>query len=144
MVKIDPLTHGFGALPGMRRLSPRKGRRAVSENGDHAEGNIPDDIMPLVERIATSGKALQNDPTGTHLDVYRSAVRQFLDAAVAQSMQVNSECTFGLSQKIFSTIARIDVALADLADMVLGNQQDVLKIKGIVDQIKGLVVDLYR
>jgi len=56
----------------------------------------------------------------------------------------HSEATFGLSQKAFSTIARIDVSLADLTDAVLGRQHDLLKMKELIDQIKGLIVDLYR
>ena len=35
-------------------------------------------------------------------------------------------------------------ALAELTDAVLSRQQDVLKIRTVVDQIKGLIVDLYR
>lgn len=108
-----------------------------------AEG-IPVNVVPLVDEIDLCGSALLKDPTGSYLNRYTTAVRLFLDAAIHDSMRVNSEATHGLRQKVFSTIARIDMALADLTDAVLGRQQDVLKLRSILDLVKGMVVDLYR
>jgi uncharacterized protein YaaR (DUF327 family) len=34
--------------------------------------------------------------------------------------------------------------LADLTDAVLGRQRDVVKVRALIEQIKGLLVDLYR
>ena len=141
MTRIDPLNRGMGALPGVRRKA--RGKKAGPEP-ERNDAGVPVSVLPLVDEIATTSEGLLNDPTGSHLDLYKDAVRRFLDAAVSDSMRINSEATHGLTQKIFSTIARIDVALADLVDAVLGRQQNVLKAREIVDQIKGMIVDLYR
>ncbi|MBN2081421.1 DUF327 family protein [bacterium] len=143
MTKIDPLGQGMGALPGVKRAK-RKNAAGTEPEPEYSGGGIPTDVLPLVEEIAKTGTALASDPTGEHLEQYKYAVRRFLDQAVNTSMKVNSEATLGLSQKVFSTIARIDLALADLADAVLGRQQDLLKTATLIDQIKGLVVDLYN
>lgn len=146
MTKVDPLKGRSSALPGTRRKRAEPAGEAGAAAGalQQEAGAVPAHLAPLVEEIGEAGAALQQDPTGAHLDRYKLAVREFLDAVVHESMQVSSEATMGLNRKVFSTIARIDVALADLADAVLGRQQDVLKTREIVDQIKGLIIDLYR
>ena len=146
MTKVDPLKGRTGALPGARRKRAQPAGEGEAAAGalQQEAGGVPARLAPQVEEIAEAGAALQQDPTGAHLDRYKQAVRQFLDEVVRDSMQVSSEATVGFSRKVFSTIARIDVALADLADAVLGRQQDVLKAGAIVDQIKGLIIDLYR
>ena len=131
----------MGALPGVQR---KKRRDDAGHGPARNSAGIPVNVLPLVDEIEINSEKLLNDPTGSHLDRYKDAVRRFLDAAVHDSMRVTSEATHGLTQKVFSTIARIDIALADLADVVLGRQQDVLKVRAIVDQVKGMIVDLYR
>lgn len=143
MTKVDPLKGRTSALPGARRKRAEPAGEAAAAAEQQAAG-VPTRLLPQVEEIAEAGAALQQDPTGDHLDRYKTAVHDFLDEVVRDSMQVSSEATVGFSRKVFSTIARIDVALADLADAVLGRQQDVLKAGAIVDQIKGLIIDLYR
>lgn len=142
MAKIGPADRKSVIRPGAQRAAHRP-----TPAGSPAEApavGVPAHITPLVDTLDSAGSMLQHDPTGQHLENYKLAVRRFLDAVLEASMQVNSEATFGLSQKAFSTITRIDVSLADLTDAVLGRQQDVLKIRSILDQIKGLIVDLYR
>ena len=131
------------SAPRSRQVKAASGGAAAGQQESQG-GSIPAHILPLVEAIDKSGDELINDPTGSALEHYRHAVRKFLDAAVQDSMRVNSEASLGLSRKVFSTIARVDIALADLADSVLRNQQDRLKVKEIISQVKGLVVDLYR
>jgi uncharacterized protein YaaR (DUF327 family) len=143
MAKIDPLARRRDSLP----LSPatrRRGTHAGEPAAEQGPTPVPHKLAPLIEAVNQAGLGLQHDPTGAHLEDYKQAVRHFLDTAINTSLAVHSEATFGLSRKAFSTIARIDVSLADLTDAVLGRQQDVLKMKELIDQIKGLIVDLYR
>jgi uncharacterized protein YaaR (DUF327 family) len=143
VVKVDPLRGGARALPGAKRKGVRGKGEPPAEPQRNAEG-IPAHVMPMVEEVVAAGLALTNDPTGEHLDRYRLAVREFLDTALQDSMRVESEASPGLRQKVFSTVTRVDIALADLADALLGKQQDILRLKSIIDQIKGLVIDLYQ
>jgi uncharacterized protein YaaR (DUF327 family) len=143
MAKIDPLDR----RPQSRPVVPgqlRRQRAGAEPAPEQVMTAIPAAVAPLVDAINEAGSALKHDPTGAHLEDYKQAVRRFLDMALQASLEVHSEATYGLAQKAFSTIARIDVSLAELTDVVLGRQQDVLKMRELVDQIKGLIVDLYR
>jgi uncharacterized protein YaaR (DUF327 family) len=139
--RIDPLGKGVRGAAGARRAVARAQARAEAERG---AGGIPTSIAPLIAEVDQSGSELSRDPTGPTLERYRRAVQRLLDAAVDGSLRVTSEASRGLSQKVFSTITRINLALAELAEAVLGRQQDVLKARELIDQVKGLIVDLYR
>ena len=141
MSKVDPIGAKIKGVTGIQHK--RKAAVAAVGAESYQTGEIPDHILPLVAKIEESGQELVRDPTGNSLEQYRQAVRLFLDVALADSMKVSSEASLGLSRKVFSTITRVDVALADLADAVLGRQKDIIKIEEVINQIKGLVIDLY-
>ena len=142
MTKIDPLLAGMGALPSLR--VEKKDKRKATVTPEAARTQLTAAVSALVEEVDESGRELAGDPTGAHLERYKRAVRGLLDAAVSETMHVSSERSLGLSRKVFSTITRVDIALADMTDAVLGRQQDLGKIRTLVEQIKGLLVDLYR
>jgi len=98
----------------------------------------------MIERIDDAGNELARDPTGSALERYKRAVRELLDCAVAECMQLQSESSAGFTRRVFSTITRVDITLSELTDAVLGRQQDVLRLRSLLDQVKGLIVDLYR
>lgn len=139
VARIDPL----GRTGAVRRVqAARRGENAARRGGPAALGGP--DASKLVEAIDSAGAELSRDPTGAVLERYRKALREFLDLALAEGMQLSTESSFGLRSRVFSTITKVDGKLAELADAVLGRQQDVLRVREIVEQIKGLVVDLYR
>ena len=143
MSKVDPIGTRIKGVTGTTHKR-KVATEAIGETGAYQSSEIPDHILPLVNAIEESGQELMRDPTGNSLEEYRKSVKLFLDAALTDSMKVSSEASLGLSRKVFSTIARVDIAMADLADAVLGRQKDLLKIEEIVNQVKGLVIDLYH
>jgi uncharacterized protein YaaR (DUF327 family) len=139
--RINPLGGAAKGATGAKKAAA--GRKADDATAKGA-GGVPANILPLIKEIEDTGEELMRDPTGHALERYRRSVQRLLDTAVAESVRVNSESSLGLSQKVFSTVTKINMALAELTDAVLGRQQDLLKARAIIDQIKGLVVDCYR
>ena len=141
VAKIDPLrSRSRTAALGARK---RKVGGAASGGGQRG-GSAPQDVRPLIDQIDSAGNELARDPTGSALERYKRAVRGLLDCAVAECMQLQSESSAGFTRRVFSTITRVDIALSDMTTAVLGRQQDLLKLRGLLDQVKGLIVDLYR
>jgi uncharacterized protein YaaR (DUF327 family) len=138
--RINPLGGGPKGAAGAKKAGP--GQKGADKT--KSAGGVPPNLGPLIKEIEESGDELMRDPTGRALERYRKSVQRLLDTAVAESVRVDSEASLGLSQKVFSTITKINVALSELTDAVLGRQQDLLKAKAVIDQIKGLIVDCYR
>ena len=143
MTRIDPLRAGWGIFPSLKRGKRKDGAVDEDAGGTGADG-FPAGMAALAEEIGNTGKILSEDPTGGHLELYRKSVKRFLDTAVTDSMRVDTEANQGLSRKVFSTITRVDMALGEMADAVLGRQRDMVKVEALLDQIKGMLIDLYR
>jgi uncharacterized protein YaaR (DUF327 family) len=149
---IDPLRFGLlgsaaRPAPG-RRKAERRGAGAGVEPGSDSDQpaapRLPAHILPLADEVEQAGAELGRDATGATLERYRKAVRRFLDAALRDSQRVTAETTLGLAQRVFASITRSDVLLADLADAVLGRQRDAQQVHRLIGQLKGLLIDLYR
>lgn len=133
----------MGALPSLQVENKDK-RKKTMVAPDAIRTKLSAAISTLIEEVDTAGKDLASDPTGSYLERYKRAVRGLLDATVSETMQLSSERSLGLSRKVFSTITRVDLALAEMTDAVLGRQQDLGKVRSLVEQVKGLLVDLYN
>jgi uncharacterized protein YaaR (DUF327 family) len=152
---IDPLRLGFGLWPrpagtAGKRARPGQPGAELQEPADTAAEaaaaavHLPAHILPLAAAVDSASEELQRDSTGPVLERYRQAVRRFLDAATRDAFRIATETTPGLSQRIFTAVARVDVLLADLADSVLGRQRDSSRVRELAGQIKGALIDLYR
>jgi uncharacterized protein YaaR (DUF327 family) len=128
----------------VKRTPATRADSKAASSGGGAPAAISPAIAEIIAEVDDSGYLLKNDPTGNTLERYKAAVQRLMDAAVADCMRLQTESSIGFSRKVFATISRIDMALSELADAVLARQQDVLKVATVVDQIKGLIVDLYR
>jgi uncharacterized protein YaaR (DUF327 family) len=157
MAPVDPLRLGLGLFTGPGRSSARRrgkpGQPAAdgpgapaggSADGETAGARLPSHILPLADEVEQAGSELARDPAGPLLERYRRAVRRFLDATTHEALRVKTEKTLGLAQRVFATVTRTDLLLADLADAVLGRQRDLGRIRALVDQLKGILLDLYR
>ena len=142
---IDAMGRLMGSL-GLA-VSARRRQTGDMDGLDEAAlrcGGPPAALQPLLQSIDEAGEALSRDPSGQLLDNYRGLLRELLDRAMKENTHLGSEQTLGLSQRIFQTVTRTDMALAELTDAVLGRQKDLLRVKSIVLLLKGLIVDLYR
>ncbi|MCC7479685.1 DUF327 family protein [bacterium] len=140
MTFINPL--GKPAAPATPGAVRGKDRRRAADKGEAP--SLAALFEPLAQEVEQLTDELLKEPNGENLERYKRSVRKFLDLATRELMQLNTESAFGFKQRLFSTITRVDLHLGELADSVLGRQQDMGRIQNLVEQVKGLLVDLYR
>lgn len=140
MTFINPLGKPAApATPGAVRK--KAGRRGTEKEEPLSLSAI---FEPLAREVEEHTEDLLKEPNGEKLERYKTSVRKFLDLATRELMQLNTESAFGFKQRLFSTITRVDMHLGALAESILGRGQDMGKIKNLVEQVKGLLIDLYR
>jgi uncharacterized protein YaaR (DUF327 family) len=145
MAAVDAMSRLMGSLGLVSAVRKRqRGDMDGLEEGSGRSLGLPASLGPLLQRIDEAGEELSRDPTGQVLDNYRSLLRELLDRALRENTHLGNDHSLGLSQRIFQTVTRTDMALAELTDAVLGRQKDLLRVKSIVLLLKGLIVDLYR
>ena len=98
----------------------------------------------MMEDITMQGKKL-----GKHMDVrdmkhYRKLVQEFMNEIVNRSHKFSRENFLDRRgrHRVYGMIKRVNAALDELAQELMQEEKDHLAILGIIDEIRGLLLDI--
>lgn len=102
-------------------------------------------IKKLKSKIFEQGEVIKKKADISELQKYRKMISELLNETVSNSFQcVKSDSYSARSgHKIFIVIRKVNDKLDELTKEILVNQTDNLKLLGMVDDIRGLLVDLF-
>lgn len=102
-------------------------------------------LSAMVDEITEQGKRLSRTPTYREMKAYRGLVLRFVREAVnnAFALQTRTGWDRRGRQKVYTIVQQIDVALAELSELMKEGQQNQLDILARLDAIRGMLVDLY-
>ena len=106
--------------------------------------NLEDgDLKNLTGLIEQEGEGLSQNPTPENFNRYKKYIKLFITI-----LQDNFEIKDTISrisfskQKLYKTVESIDSNLTELARMVLSNEKNRMNYLKLVNNIKGLIIDL--
>ena len=99
----------------------------------------------LIEEITKQGEKFSRKPTFESLKIYKSMIMEFLKY-VTKNMFAVEHNTGGtrLKQKIYTVTKIIDVKLKSLTELIINQQTSNIELLATLDEIRGLLVDLYK
>ncbi|MHB1650923.1 MAG: YaaR family protein [Desulfitobacteriaceae bacterium] len=99
----------------------------------------------FLSRLGVQGEKLAKSLSVRDLADFKEMVKGFLRSTLGQSrkMQEESFWDFHGRPKVMSRVAHIDQALEELGRKVLTEQDKPLEILSKIDEIRGLLVDLF-
>ncbi len=97
----------------------------------------------ILRDLDEAGKKLKDDPSLENLKRYKSLVKSFLKGALMRAYKVR-EVMSRRTGKLFVLVERVDRALEELVEGVLKRQVDALWIASKLEEIRGLLIDIYR
>lgn len=98
----------------------------------------------LIEEIDNQGEILREKLTFEELKKYKDLVQKFLEGVINKSYQILEERSIDRKgQKIFNIVRKIDESLEELTKMFLNKEENQLNILAKLNEIKGLLIDLY-
>ena len=102
-------------------------------------------LQQLFKEVEETGKRLAISRTFRDLAVYKNAIQKFIKEAVSDGLDLHSSISQDLfgQNRTLQTIKKIDEKLIDLTDEVLQKENGNLKILSLIDDIKGLIINLY-
>ncbi|MDQ7096270.1 YaaR family protein [Desulfosporosinus sp. PR] len=103
------------------------------------------ELQTFFDRLETQGKKLAQSFSIRDLKDFRDMVKTFLRSTFGQSrkMQEESSWDFQGRPKIMARISKIDHALDELGQQLLDQQAKPLEVLTKIDEIRGLIVDLF-
>jgi len=104
-----------------------------------------EDLQRLIAEVDKMARKLTKSCTVSDLKKYKRAVKNFLKETIARAYQAHDEAGWDCSgrHKLYVLIKKVDQNLEDLSQQVLEKQAETLSILKKLDEIRGLLVDMY-
>ena len=102
-------------------------------------------LTGMVSQIEDQGKVLSEKRTVDHLRKYKKLVKEFMDEAVKNGLQLEEQRGFNRRgrTKIYKIVKEVDSKLIDLTNAVLDKEKTSLDILNKVGEIKGMLINMY-
>ena len=108
-------------------------------------GEIKERLDRLMEIVDEQGKKLKKSLDKKDLLEYKKRVKDFLRLIQKEFVQAKQSFSWDGSGnlKTYTIIEKVDQNLNQLHDLFLKEQADVLEVVKKIDEIRGLLIDLY-
>jgi uncharacterized protein YaaR (DUF327 family) len=100
-------------------------------------------LKHMLDDIKKKGGRLAVTKCYSDVHAYKKLIQEYLKSILAYMYDVKKDISFWQTQ-YFMTVDIIDEKLKELTEMLLSDEKDNLKIASTIDDISGLVVDIYR
>jgi uncharacterized protein len=117
--------------------------KAVSLPADGLPGS--EDLNGIISEMDRQGRAFQQKPVLEELVKYKGLVKGFLSRTM-KALEVTDEkgVRRAMNQKIYKKISIIDEKLNELTSVILDKEGAGLRLMARLDEIRGLLIDLYH
>jgi uncharacterized protein len=100
-------------------------------------------LKQMLDDIKKKGNRLAITKNFQDVRAYKKLIQEFLKSVLNHMYEVNKHISFWQTQ-YFITVDTIDLKLEELSDMLMAEEQDNIKIAATIDEISGLIVDIYK
>lgn len=106
---------------------------------------VHQELENLFNEIDKQGKVLGQSQTIRDLKKYKDLIQRFLDYAVNKMYSLKEQTGWDRRgrHKIYTMIETVNKELESLTELLLSGQQDKISILAKVDEIRGLLLDIY-
>ena len=125
-------------------------RKIVSEKKDfsqsfnHArERKSEEQLRKLMDDIKKRGNKLVLTKTYVDVVMYKKMIKEYLESILKFMYDTKKDISFWQTQ-YFVTVDTIDQKLEELTNMLLSEEKENLNLAATIDEIQGLIVDIYR
>ncbi|SFQ13468.1 YaaR family protein [Caldicoprobacter faecalis] len=112
---------------------------------DTQERLIEQELLLLMEEIKLQEEKLIKHLTLAEVIRYRKLVSRFLSTVVSNMYQFTKHDYFNSQgrHEVYAVVNKVNQKLEELVKQVLHSDRDKLKILSLVDDIRGLLIDLF-
>lgn len=149
-MRIDPLEDGKFKSSEVKRKKQikSKGLSEVSKSGffeileDVEEEKLDELLEQLIKKVVNSGNELVRSPTQENFKNYRESVKEFLKVIEKRLYKVGKQVSKDIDLHVVGQ--EIDQRLEQIAKDLIEAEKGAIILAARVQEIYGLLMDLYR
>ena len=100
-------------------------------------------LKDMMDDIKKKGNRLSITKCFADVKAYKNLIREYLDSVLKHMYEVKKDISFWQTQ-YFITVDTVDVKLEELTQMLLSQEKENLDVANTIDEIAGLIVDIYK
>jgi len=100
-------------------------------------------LKQMLEDIKKKGNRLVITKCYADVVAYKKIIKEYLESVLDYMYRVKQDISFWQTQ-YFITVEIIDSKLEELTQMLLSDEKENLSIASTIDEISGLIVDIYK
>jgi uncharacterized protein len=100
-------------------------------------------LKQMLEDIKKKGNRLVITKCYADVAAYKRIIKEYLESVLDYMYRVKQDISFWQTQ-YFVTVEIIDSKLEELTQMLLSDEKENLSIASTIDEISGLIVDIYK
>lgn len=138
---------GISGMPVKEDAKIKAGRNADFHNQlvRAEDSNYEKHLEDLVKNILNQGETLAKKIDIKELKTYKKLISEFLDTALGNSRKFSKKSLLDRRgrHKVYAVIKSINIEIDQLTQDVLNGEKDNLAILQRLEDIRGLILDLY-
>ena len=120
------------------------GRKSFSQSfGREKERKSQEQLKKMCDDIKKRGNRLVLTKTYADVRMYKKMIKEYLESVLQYMYDTKKDISFWQTQ-YFVTVDIIDEKLDELTNALLGEEKETLDVAATIDEIQGLIVDIYR
>lgn len=120
------------------------GRKSFSQSfGREKERKSQEQLKKMCDDIKKRGNRLVLTKTYADVRMYKKMIKEYLESVIQYMYDTKKDISFWQTQ-YFVTVDIIDEKLDELTNALLGEEKENLDVAATIDEIQGLIVDIYR
>lgn len=119
-------------------------KKDFSQNFSFArEQKSEQELKNMQDEIKKKGNRLSITKCYADVKAYKKMIREYLSSVLEHMFSVKKDISFWQTQ-YFITVEVIDDRLEELTQMLLSEEKDKINVAATIDEISGLIVDIYK
>ena len=134
----------------VRRGTVTSERKVISEKKDFSQSfsqerhkKSEEQLNKMAEDIKQRGSRLITTKTYVDVVMYKKMIKEYLESILKFMYETKKDISFWQTQ-YFITVDTIDLKLEELTKSLLSDEKDNINIASTIDEIQGMIVDIYR
>ena len=120
------------------------GRKSFSQSfGREKERKSQEQLKKMCDDIKKRGNRLVLTKTYADVRMYKKMIQEYLESVLQYMYDTKKDISFWQTQ-YFVTVDTIDAKLDELTNALLGEEKENIDVAATIDEIQGLIVDIYR
>lgn len=119
-------------------------KKDFSQNFNFArQQKSEEQLKEMLEDIKKKGNRLAISKCYGDVRAYKKLIQEYLKSVLGYMYSINKDISFWQTQ-YFITVDTVDKKLEELTEMLLKSERENLDIASTIDEITGLIVDIYK